>query len=60
MSKISSPCISVCALDADDICIGCQRSADEISAWSYATEQEKREIMEKVAEREGPFLINKK
>ncbi len=28
---VASPCVSICALDEQDICTGCQRTAAEIS-----------------------------
>ncbi len=46
-----SPCVSVCALDENDICMGCYRSATEITDWFMATPAEKREIMRRVEER---------
>ena len=46
-----SPCISVCLLDDNDICVGCFRSIDEICAWSAADEGEKRAILERAAAR---------
>ncbi|WP_372965575.1 DUF1289 domain-containing protein [Marinobacter sp.] len=55
--KVRSPCVSVCALDANDICIGCQRSGDEILRWSTMTEDERREVLKNVAEREKQFQI---
>lgn len=47
----ASPCISVCALDSDDVCMGCFRSADEITDWFLADAKEKREILKRAAER---------
>lgn len=55
--KVRSPCVSVCALDADDICIGCQRSGDEIFRWTTMTNDERREVLLKVAEREKKVAI---
>ena len=46
-----SPCVSICALDADDICIGCYRSANEITDWFLADEKEKEAILERARER---------
>jgi len=46
-----SPCISVCMLDENDICIGCFRSADEITDWLMASAEEKREILRRAGER---------
>jgi predicted Fe-S protein YdhL (DUF1289 family) len=48
VDPIPSPCIGICALDDDDICIGCNRSIDEICAWGGASEDEKRAILEQV------------
>ncbi len=49
---VRSPCVSVCALDAHDICIACQRSGQEISRWGAMDNNEKRAVMHKVARRE--------
>jgi hypothetical protein len=46
-----SPCISVCVLDDDDICMGCYRSANEITDWFMASDDEKREVLRKARER---------
>lgn len=46
-----SPCISVCSLNEDDVCIGCYRSADEITDWFMANAQEKRAIIARANER---------
>ncbi len=48
---VLSPCVSVCALDDDDICIGCWRSGEEISRWGYLDNEGKKAILKKVAER---------
>jgi len=56
---VSSPCVSVCALDNEDICTGCYRSADEIRLWGLMTNQEKRDTLTKAYDREklvNPFL----
>ena len=46
-----SPCISICALDENDICMGCYRSAQEITDWFMASDEEKRQILVRVRER---------
>ena len=45
MSEIKSPCISVCALNDDGLCIGCWRTADEIAAWSSLDDDDKRGVV---------------
>lgn len=54
---VRSPCISVCALDEADVCIGCQRTGDEISRWGCMTDEERRSVLRKVEEREEPHLL---
>ncbi len=51
---VASPCIDVCRMDvADELCIGCYRTLDEIVRWANASDDEKREILAAVAERRG-------
>jgi predicted Fe-S protein YdhL (DUF1289 family) len=46
-----SPCISICVLDDDDICMGCYRSAEEITDWFMASDEQKNEVLRKARER---------
>lgn len=43
--RIESPCISICALDDNDICMGCYRSLDEITRWTQANDEERKAIL---------------
>lgn len=45
IAEPASPCISVCALDANDVCMGCYRTATEITDWFMASAEEKRAIV---------------
>lgn len=47
----ASPCVSICALNDDDVCIGCYRSAAEITEWFMASPEEKRAILDRARER---------
>ncbi len=47
---ILSPCILVCTMDKG-LCLGCHRTLDEIAGWSAASDDEKRAILARVAER---------
>lgn len=49
--SIPSPCIQVCQLDEDDLCLGCRRHVDEIRDWPIMTAEEKRTALERVAAR---------
>jgi uncharacterized protein len=44
-APVLSPCIDICRLDAQGLCIGCRRTIAEISEWSRATEARRREIL---------------
>ena len=48
---IPSPCVDICSLNDDDICIGCFRSGDEISSWGKMSNEEKKQTLNKVRER---------
>ncbi|MCK9505539.1 MAG: DUF1289 domain-containing protein [Porticoccaceae bacterium] len=50
-SPMPSPCISVCALNDDDICIGCFRSAREITLWRTLSNVERRQVIALAKER---------
>ena len=55
--KVRSPCVSMCALDENDICVGCHRSGEEITRWSRMSNEERRDVLRKVAERESKVLV---
>ena len=50
---IESPCINVCVLHPEaKLCLGCFRSADEITAWARMTPEARAAVMEGLAARE--------
>jgi predicted Fe-S protein YdhL (DUF1289 family) len=51
-NRARSPCVSICALDENDLCIGCHRSLDEIMNWPRLDNDERLKVLEKVAQRE--------
>ncbi|MDN5515199.1 MAG: DUF1289 domain-containing protein [Pseudomonas sp.] len=48
---VRSPCVHVCALDEQDVCIGCQRTAAEITRWGCMDNAERREVLQHCLER---------
>lgn len=48
---VKSPCISICKLNDQKICIGCFRSLDEIAVWSQLNALEKQAVLGRCAER---------
>jgi len=51
--RIESPCIRLCTLDNDDICVGCFRSIDEIKLWHGADDQTRNQILMTASKRAG-------
>lgn len=51
LEAVKSPCVSVCALNDDGICIGCWRSVDEIAEWSELDNDRKREVIKSAQQR---------
>ncbi|MBC3421512.1 MULTISPECIES: DUF1289 domain-containing protein [Pseudomonas] len=48
---VASPCVNVCALDEQDICIGCQRTVQEITRWARMDNDERRAVIKLCHER---------
>lgn len=48
---IESPCISICVLDDEQMCLGCYRTLDEIGVWSNATEEQRQNIIDAAVQR---------
>lgn len=46
--QLVSPCVSICALDEEDICVGCFRTGGEISIWGLLSNDEKREVFRRI------------
>ena len=47
-SIVPSPCIRICQYDENFVCIGCGRTAEEISGWMRMTDEKRKEVMERV------------
>ncbi|RBO82275.1 MULTISPECIES: DUF1289 domain-containing protein [Marinomonas] len=52
-NKVPSPCVNVCFLNEDDVCVGCYRTGHEISQWGRMDVASQQAVMEKVREREA-------
>lgn len=42
---LKSPCVSICVLNEEDVCVGCFRTGNEISHWGSYNNQQKREVL---------------
>ena len=43
--KIVTPCVSICRLDKENICIGCGRTKKEIREWLIFSDKRRSAIM---------------
>ena len=43
-----TPCVGICRMDADGLCIGCRRTLGEIAAWGTKSQDERRRWMREV------------
>ncbi len=56
-NEVPSPCVSICALDMNDVCVGCHRTGDEITRWWCMDKAEKLATLERAKEREKSALL---
>jgi uncharacterized protein len=58
---IESPCEKICVVDPDsNICVGCNRTLDEIANWASYSHAERRAIMATLPARSGEGGAEKK
>jgi predicted Fe-S protein YdhL (DUF1289 family) len=57
IADMQSPCINICSLNQQNICVGCYRSIEEITCWSRVNDVNKRKILEN-AEKRKSILID--
>lgn len=48
---VASPCRSICALNNDDVCVGCFRTGMEITRWGRLSNEQQREVVRRSARR---------
>jgi predicted Fe-S protein YdhL (DUF1289 family) len=53
---IDSPCNKICTLNAENVCVGCGRSRDEIGGWTQFSVGEKRRVLERAKARLAALL----
>ena len=46
-----SPCVRICELDKNDVCIGCFRTSEEIENWIMYSNSEKVKILKLIKKR---------
>ena len=48
-----SPCILVCTLDDNNVCLGCGRSLEQISSWAVMSKEEQWAVIDQLSRREN-------
>jgi uncharacterized protein len=44
-AAVASPCVDICRLGPQGLCIGCRRTLGEIAEWSQASDARRLEIL---------------
>ena len=58
--EVESPCVKVCVVHPEArICVGCNRTIDEIAGWSKMSPEARREIMAVLPDR-GSMLTKRR
>jgi uncharacterized protein len=55
----SSPCVDICKLDGNGVCIGCFRTKEEIARWLQMEETEKSAVVARLNEHRKICLTDK-
>ena len=54
---VLSPCVSLCQMDeASGFCKGCFRTIDEIVSWSQLPDDGKRQVWQRIGERQNQTI----
>jgi predicted Fe-S protein YdhL (DUF1289 family) len=56
--NIATPCIKICRLDDRGMCVGCRRTAEEITNWLYLTETQRKLIIASLPQRRTELAAN--
>jgi len=51
VESVDSPCVDVCELDSDFVCIGCGRTIEEILKWPYMDHSERQQTLDRIFEK---------
>ncbi|MGR8941543.1 MAG: DUF1289 domain-containing protein [Gammaproteobacteria bacterium] len=54
---LASPCIGICRLEQNRLCVGCFRTIDEITGWAQSDTATRTAILLKSEQRRHHFLM---
>ena len=49
----TSPCLNICVLDAQRVCVGCGRTLDEIARWGRMSAAEQWSVIARLERRQA-------
>jgi uncharacterized protein len=44
-AAIDTPCVKICVIEADGLCVGCARTLDEIARWGLMSAEQRHAVM---------------
>jgi len=47
-ASVGSPCVDICELDSDFVCVGCGRTIDEVLKWPEYTDEQKKAVLDRI------------
>lgn len=57
---VDSPCVKICELDQDGVCVGCGRTRAEIAGWISMSDAQKVQVVERADERKRAMSASDK
>ena len=51
---VLSPCVGICSIAEDGLCVGCRRTALEIARWPTMNDDERLRLMQEVLPSRAP------
>ena len=52
-AEVQSPCVKICVIHPETgLCVGCNRTGDEIAAWPAMTPEARRALMAELPDRQ--------
>lgn len=56
--EVRSPCVGICQLSKEDICIGCYRHVEEIILWPSLNAEQRKAVIVKAKQREKDAVFH--
>lgn len=53
-AAIETPCVQICVIDDDGLCVGCARTLDEIAGWGTFSSEQRHAVMSALSARRPP------